>query len=83
MTKQEIIEKVNSFLIEKLEVESSVVRPEAELRRDMGLTSIDAVHTMLFLKQEYDIQPNEEEISSLVTLQDVYDYIEHHQNNPS
>lgn len=76
MTKQEIIEKVNSFLIEKLEVDPSVVRPEAELRRDMGLTSIDAVQTMLFLKQEYGIQPNEENIGSLVTLQDVYDYIE-------
>lgn len=78
MTKQEIIEKVNSFLIDKLEVEASAIYPDAELRRDMGLTSIDAVQTMLFLKQEYDIQPNEEEISSLVTLQDVYDYIEQH-----
>ena len=54
MTKPEIIEKVNSFLIDRLEVDPSVVNPNAELRRDMGLTSIDAVHTMLFLKQEYD-----------------------------
>lgn len=79
MKKQEIIKKVNHFLIDKLEMDQDMVRPDAELRRDMGLTSLDAIQIYLFMKQNYGIQPVEADIASLVTLEDLYDYIEQHQ----
>lgn len=79
MKKEEIIEKLNSFLIERLELEPDMVRPDAELRRDMGLTSMDAVQIMLFMKQNFGVQPIEEDLTALVTLEDLYNYIEQHQ----
>lgn len=79
MKKEEIIEKLNSFLIERLELEPDMVRPDAELRRDMGLTSMDAVQIMLFMKQNFGVQPVEEDLTALVTLEDLYNYIEQHQ----
>ncbi len=79
MKKEEIIEKLNSFLIERLELEQDMVRPDAELRRDMGLTSLDAVQIMLFMKQNFGVQPVEEDLTALVTLEDLYNYIEQHQ----
>lgn len=79
MEKEEIIEKLNSFLIERLELEPDMVRPDAELRRDMGLTSLDAVQIMLFMKQNFGVQPVEEDLTALVTLEDLYNYIEQHQ----
>lgn len=79
MKREEIIEKLNSFLVEKIELEQDLVRPDAELRRDMGLTSLDAIQLMLFMKQNFGVQPVEEDVSSLVTLNDLYDYIEQHQ----
>ena len=43
MKQQEIQEKVNAFLIDRLEYEPNAIKPEAELKRDLGMTSLDAV----------------------------------------
>ena len=75
MTQQEIQEKVNAFLIDRLEYEPSVIKPEAELKRDLGMTSLDAVETAIFIKRTFGVQPERGAIKTLVTIQDLYDYI--------
>ena len=75
MTTQEIQEKVNSFLTDRLEYEPSAIKPEADLKRDLGMTSLDAVETSIFLKRTFGFQPERGIIKTLVTLQDLYDYI--------
>lgn len=76
MTQQEIQEKVNAFMTDRLEYEPTNLSPEAELKRDLGMTSLDAVETALFLKRTFGIQPERGAVKALVTLQDLYDYIE-------
>lgn len=76
MTKQEIQEKVNTFLIDRLEYEPSAITPEAEMKRDLGMSSIDAVETSLFIRRSFGFQPERGAIKTLVTLQDLYDYID-------
>ena len=76
MTKQEIQEKVNTFLTDRLEYEPSALTPETELKRDLGMTSLDAVETALFIRKTFGFQPERGAIKNLVTLQDIYDYIE-------
>ena len=76
MTPQEIQEKVNSFLTDRLEYEPSAITPEAELKRDLGMASLDAVETSIFIKRTFGFQPERGAIKTLVTLQDLYDYIE-------
>ncbi len=78
MEKQEIQEKVNAFLTDRLEYEPSAITPEAELKRDLGMTSLDAVETSIFIKRTFGFQPERGAIKTLVTLQDLYDYIEQH-----
>lgn len=78
MTPQEIQEKVNAFLIDRLEYEPSAITPEAELKRDLGMTSLDAVETAIFIKRTFAFQPERGAIKTLITLQDLYDYIESH-----
>ncbi len=75
MTTQEIQEKVNAFLTDRLEYEPSAITPEAELKRDLGMTSLDAVETSIFIKRTFGFQPERGAIKTLVTLQDLYDYI--------
>ena len=75
MTTQEIQEKVNAFLIDRLEYEPSAIKPEADLKRDLGMTSLDAVETSIFLKRTFGFQPERGAIKTLVTIQDLYDYI--------
>ena len=75
MTTQEIQEKVNAFLTDRLEYEPSAITPEAELKRDLGMTSLDAVETSIFLKRTFGFQPERGAVKTLVTIQDLYDYI--------
>lgn len=75
MNKQEIQDKVNAFLTDRLEYEPSAITPEAELKRDLGMTSLDAVETSIFIKRTFGFQPERGAIKMLVTLQDLYDYI--------
>ena len=75
MTTQEIQEKVNAFLTDRLEYEPSAITPEAELKRDLGMTSLDAVETSIFIKRTFGFQPERGAVKTLVTIQDLYDYI--------
>ena len=76
MTTQEIQTMVNAFLIDRLEYEPSAITPEAELKRDLGMTSLDAVETAIFIKRTFGFQPERGAVKTLVTIQDLYDYIE-------
>lgn len=76
MTNQEIQSKVKTFLTDRLEYEPSAITPEAELKRDLGMTSLDAVETSIFIKRTFGFQPERGAIKTLVTLQDLNDYIE-------
>ena len=78
MTKQEIQSKVNTFLIDRLEFEAELLTPETELKRDLGMTSLDAVETALFIKRTFGFQPERGAIKLIGTLQELYDYIESH-----
>lgn len=78
MNKNEIQEKVNTFMTDSLEYDPSAIAPEAGLKRDLGMTSLDAVETALFIKRSFGFQPERGAIKTLVTLQDLYDYIEQH-----
>lgn len=76
MTTQEIQTKVNAFLIDRLEYEPNAIKPESELKRDLGMTSLDAVETAIFIKRTFGFQPERGAVKTLVTIQDLYDFIE-------
>ena len=80
MDKQEIQSKVNQFMTDRLEFEPSALTPETELKHDLGMTSLDAVETAIFIKRTFGFQPERGAIKMLVTLQDLYDYIEKNGN---
>ena len=75
MTQQEIQTKVNAFMTDRLEFEPSALTPETELKRDLGMTSLDAVETAIFIKRTFGFQPERGAVKTLVTIQDLYDYI--------
>ncbi len=76
MSNQEIQTKVNTFLTDRLEYDPAAIAPESELKRDLGMTSLDAVETSLFIRRTFGFQPERGAIKTLITLQDLYDYIE-------
>ena len=76
MTKQQIIDQTNAYLIHTLDFEETQITHDAELRRDLGITSVDAVAIASFVQKIFGCAIIIPEIKALITLQDLYDYIE-------
>ena len=65
-------------MTDRLEYDPTTLVPDAELKRDLGMTSLDAVETSLFIRRTFGFQPERGAINTLITMQDLYDYIEQH-----
>ena len=76
MSRQEIEEKVKNFLIEDLEIEEDKIAPEATLKEDMGIDSLDFVDIVVIVEKNFGSKIKPEEMAGVATLADFYDYIE-------
>jgi acyl carrier protein len=78
MTREEIIEQVNSLLAEEFEVESSEFAPEANLKETLNLDSINLVDLIALVQFTYKITIPVEDLKKIQTFTNLYDYIEQH-----
>ena len=76
MNKVEIEEKVKAFLIEELEVDEERIAPEALLKDDIGIDSLDFVDIVVIVERTFGFKIKPEEIAGVKTLRDFCDYIE-------
>ena len=76
MTKVEIEEKVKAFLIEELEVDEERIAPEALLKDDIGIDSLDFVDIVVIVERTFGFKIKPEEMAGVKTLRDFCDYIE-------
>lgn len=83
MTKQEIIDKTNAFLVDEYEKDPALLKPEARFREDLDLNSLDYMDLMVTVKREFNIMPAPAEMNLVVTLGDFYDFIEKKLNEPA
>ena len=79
MTREEIIDQVNSLLEEEFEVEQSEFAPEANLKDTLNLDSINLVDLIALVQMTYKITIPVEDLKKIQTFNDLYDYIEQHQ----
>ena len=79
MTREKIIEKVNSLLAEEFEVEESEFAPDANLKETLSLDSINLVDLIALVQFTYKITIPVEDLKKIQTFADLYDYIEQHQ----
>ena len=78
MTRQEIIEQVNSMLAEEFEVEQSEFTPDASLKDTLELDSINLVDLIALVQMTYKITIPVEDLKQIQTFGNLYDYIESH-----
>ena len=83
MSREEIDEKVREFLIEDLEVEEDVINPEARLKDDLGIDSLDFVDIVVIVEKKFGFKIKPEEMAGVITLKDFCDYIESKVGNRS
>ena len=76
MTRTEIEEKVHAFLIDDLEIDEEKIFPEAKLKDDMGIDSLDFVDIVVIVERNFGFKINPEEMKGVTTLSQFCDYIE-------
>ena len=76
MTRTEIEEKVKAFLIDDLEIEEENIFPEAKLKEDMGIDSLDYVDIVVIVEKNFGFRIQAQEMTNVKTLTQFYDYIE-------
>ena len=76
MTRTEIEEKVRAFLIDDLEIDEDKIFPEAKLKEDMGIDSLDFVDIVVIVEKNFGFKIKPEEMTTVKTLSQFHDYIQ-------
>lgn len=76
MTRTEIEEKVKGFMIDELEIEENELVPEALLKDDLGIDSLDYVDIVVIVDKIFGFKIKPEEMTEVKTLGQFCDYIE-------
>lgn len=76
MNRVEIEAKVKDFLIKELEIEEDVIFPEAKLKEDMGIDSLDFVDIVVIVEKNFGFKIKAEEMVGVDTYTKFCDYIE-------
>lgn len=76
MERKEIEEKVKAFLIDELEVDEDKIAPEALLKEDIGIDSLDFVDIVVIVERTFGFKIKPEEMGGVKTLSDFCDYIQ-------
>lgn len=76
MERKEIESRVNTFLVEEMEIEAGVIRDDARLKEDVGLDSLDFVDIVVIVEKTFGFKIKPEDMSNVLTMKTFYDYIE-------
>ena len=78
MTKQEIATKINELLVEEFEINPEALTPDASLKNDLEIDSLDFVDIVVIIDREVGFKPQAAELKNVKTLDEFYNYIEAH-----
>ena len=76
MDRIEIEERVKNFLIEEVEIEEENIFPDAKLKDDMGIDSLDFVDIVVIVEKNFGFKIKAEEMVGVDTYSKFCDYIE-------
>ena len=69
-------EQVKQLLIDELQIEEKLITPSAELVGDLDINSIELADLIMICEEHFDIEMSEDDLSKLVTVGDVANYLE-------
>ena len=75
MQNDDIINKINQLLIEEIEIEESQISPSADLKKDLGIDSLDFVDLFVIIENNFGFKMKAEEMSDIKKLDDFYNYV--------
>jgi len=75
MQNDEIIRKINQLLIDEIEIDESQINPAADLKKDLGIDSLDFVDLFVIVENNFGFKMKAEDMADVKSLDDFYQYI--------
>ncbi len=75
MNNEDIKSKINDFLIEEFEIDQELINPDAKLKDDLGLDSLDFVDVVVEIEDAFGVKLTGNDFTNIVFLSDFYNLI--------
>ena len=75
MQREEVVNTVNRFLVEEIEIEENLLKEDALLKENLGIDSLDFVDIVVIVEKNFGFKIKPEEMKDVKTLGQFYDYI--------
>ena len=75
MNNEDIKSKINDFLVEEFEIDQELINPDAKLKDDLGLDSLDFVDVVVEIEDVFGIKLTGIDFTYIVYLSDFYNII--------
>ena len=69
-------ETIRDILINDMNIDESLLKPEATLTGDLGLNSLELADLIVMCEERFGVVFADEDLAELQTIQDVADYID-------
>ena len=70
-----IEERIKNFLVEEMEIDPATIKPEARLKEDMSIDSLEVVDTVVFVEREFGFKMKSEEFKDIKTFGQFVQYV--------
>lgn len=71
-----MFETVKNLLVDEMNIDPGLIKPEAELISGLGLNSLELADMIVMCEDRFGIVFEDDDLASLITLGDVVAYLE-------
>ena len=73
-----MFDEIKSIMTETLSIPEDQITPEANLEADLGISSLELYELGCRIMEVYDIDIEEDEIHTFITVNDIVEYVSAH-----
>ena len=81
MSREDVVVKVNHFLIDEFELEADQLMPDALMKEDLDIESLDFVDIAVIIERDFGLKVTSEQMIKIKKLEDLYNFILEHSKN--
>lgn len=75
MSKQEVADIINGFLVDEFEIDAASITPEAPLKETLDLDSLDYVDLVVIIENNFGVKLTGDDFKTINTFDDFYNFI--------
>ncbi len=75
MERSEIEQKIRTILVDELEIEEALITPDAQLKADIGIDSLDLVDVVVYIDKAFSVKIVPAQLSTIKTYKQLVDFL--------